>query len=128
MTTPPTKPVIGISMGDPAGIGPEIIVKALLREKVRGICRPVVVGDAAVIANAGRLVGADLAVRTVTQVCDAVFEPGTIEVLDLNNVDLAHLELGKVSAMAGNAAFEAVRTMISLAASGEIQATVTAPI
>jgi 4-hydroxythreonine-4-phosphate dehydrogenase len=78
--------------------------------------------------DATRYAGVSLHVRPVAKVSQATFAADGIDVYDLKNVDVARLELGKVSAMAGHAAFEAVRTMIELAASGAIAATVTAPI
>jgi 4-hydroxythreonine-4-phosphate dehydrogenase len=128
MTDPSHKPVIGISTGDPAGIGPEIIVRSLARPRVRELCRAIVIGDASVISSATKYVNVDANVRAIDKVADARFEPNTIDVFDLKNVDLSKLQLGKVSAMAGHAAFEAVRVMIDLAKSGQIAATVTAPI
>ena len=122
------RPIIGISMGDPAGIGPEIIAKALAREQVHQLCRPIVIGDLNIMRNATRYANVPLNVRPVAKVSDATFARDGIDVFDLQNVDLERLELGKVSAMAGNAAFEAVRTMIELAQSRAIAATVTAPI
>lgn len=121
-------PIIGISMGDPAGIGPEIIAKALARPQVHALCRPLVIGDAAVMRQAVAIAGVRLEVRTVREVKSATFTPGSINIYDLRNVELPRLELGKISAMAGNAAFEAVKTMIELAMAGAIDATVTAPI
>src|SRR5262245_29787434 len=122
------KPIVGISMGDPAGIGPEIIAAAMARPRVRELGRPVVVGDASVMRQATRFAGVSLDVHSIAKVSDAMFRPDTIDVLDLNNVDVAKLELGKVSDAAGNAAFEAVKTMIELAMARQIDATVTAPI
>ena len=130
MTTaaPNDRPIIGISMGDPAGVGPEIIAMALARQQVHQLCRPIVIADAGVMRNATRYAKTPLHVRAVAKVGDATFARDGIDVYDLKNVDIERLELGKVSAMAGSAAFEAVRTMIELAASGAIAATVTAPI
>ena len=125
---PASRPIIGISMGDPAGIGPEIIVKALGRQRVHELCRPLVIGDAGVIRNAAKLLKSPQRVRAVTKLSEAAFDRGAIDVFDLKNVDAKRLELGKVSAMAGNAAFEGVRQMIELAMAREIDATVTAPI
>jgi 4-hydroxythreonine-4-phosphate dehydrogenase len=121
-------PIIGISMGDPAGIGPEIIAAALSRPAIRELCRPLVIGDAEVIRQAIGFAKASLQVCAVTQVSQSRFQPGTIDVFDLKNVDLRQLQLGKVSAMAGHAAFDAVRVMIDLAMKHQIDATVTAPI
>jgi 4-hydroxythreonine-4-phosphate dehydrogenase len=122
------KPILGISMGDPAGIGPEIIAAALNRDQVHTLCRPLVIGDASVMHNAVRYAGVSLRVRSVSDVAQARFERDTIDVYDLKNVDVEKLQLGEVSAMAGHAAFEAVRVMIELATARKIDATVTAPI
>ena len=123
-----SKPILGISMGDPAGVGPEIIVIALGRPRVRELCRAIVIGDASVIRNVTKFVNSSLKVRSVAKVSDAEFRPDTIDVYDLKNVDMEKLPLGQVSPMAGHAAFEAVRVMIKLALAGDIDATVTAPI
>jgi len=128
MSDSPVRPIIGISMGDPAGIGPEIIASALARDQVHALCRPLVIGDANVMKQAAGFSGGALGVRSIADVADARFERDTIDVYDLKNVDIDRLELGKVSAMAGHAAFEAVRNMIELAKARKIDATVTAPI
>lgn len=122
------KPIIGISMGDPAGIGPEIIAHALARPEVHALCRPLVIGDASVIRQATAYAGVALGVRPVRDVSQAAFRADAIDVYDLGNVEIDRLQLGTVSAMAGHAAFEAVRVMIELAVAGQIAATVTAPI
>jgi len=122
------KPLIGISMGDPAGIGPEIIVKAFQVKAVHERCLPLVVGDAHVMLQAVKSLGANLKVISIQQVTEALFAPEILNVLDLKNVVTAELQPGVVSAMCGNAAFEAVTKLIELAMNGEIDATVTAPI
>src|SRR5262249_42182149 len=106
-----TRPIIGISMGDPAGVGPEIIAAALAKPEAHKLCRPLVVGDASVIRQATKYAKVALDVRGVQKAADAKFDPQTIDVFDLKNVELDTLQLGKVSAMAGNAAFEAVRNV-----------------
>jgi 4-phospho-D-threonate 3-dehydrogenase / 4-phospho-D-erythronate 3-dehydrogenase len=121
-------PIIGISMGDPAGIGPEICIKALSDATVYERCRPVVIGDAAVMAQAATLLNAPLKVNAIEKIADATFAFGTVDVYDLKNVTLSELKPGEVSAMAGNAAFEAVHKVIELALANEVDATVTAPI
>lgn len=121
-------PIVSISMGDPAGIGPEITVMALSEPSVYQRCRPMVVGDAGVMAKAVELLHAGLKINAIHEVKAARFEYGTIDVYDLANVDVDKLEYGVVSAMCGHAAFEAVRTNIELALRHEVDATVTAPI
>ena len=122
------KPIIGISMGDPAGIGPEICIKALSEASVYERCQPIVVGDAEVLKQAVTFLHSELRINAVKSVKEAQFQSGTIDVLDLKNVNMSELKLGEVSAMAGNAAFEAVHKVIDLALADEIDATVTAPI
>jgi 4-hydroxythreonine-4-phosphate dehydrogenase len=122
------KPVIGISMGDPAGIGPEICVKALANADVYEACKPLIVGDAAIIQLAASLFGRGLKVNIVKAVSEAQFVHGTLDVFDLKNVVADKLVPGVVSAMSGKAAFEAVTEVIRLAMMGEVDATVTAPI
>jgi 4-phospho-D-threonate 3-dehydrogenase / 4-phospho-D-erythronate 3-dehydrogenase len=122
------RPIIGITMGDPAGIGPEIAAKALAQKEIYEICRPLVVGDAAAMEQAVKIAGTDLKVRAIQEVAEAKFEFGTMDVVDLKDVDLSKLEHGQVSAMAGKAAFDAVKKVIELAMAGEIDATVTGPI
>lgn len=122
------KPILGITMGDPAGIGPEVIARALAQKYVYEIARPFVVGDAGVIRQAMDIAKVDISVRIVSSVNEADYEYGTVDVLDLQNVDLESLKLGTVSGMAGKASFEAIVTVITLAMNNEIDATVTGPI
>ena len=120
------KPIIGITMGDPASIGPEISVKALTDPKVLDMCDPLIIGDAAVMEDAVKVVcPGQVQVRAVKSVGEAVFEPGVINVYDMGLVDMDRLEYGKVSAMCGEAAFRYVEKVIALAMDGEIDATVT---
>jgi 4-hydroxythreonine-4-phosphate dehydrogenase len=122
------KPIIGITMGDPASIGPEIAVKALLTEKIHAICRPLLVGDASVFNDIVKRLNLPAMVNAITSVKDAAFKPGTIDVFDLKNVDMSKLVFGEISAMAGGASFDAVKKVIELALAGEVDATVTGPI
>jgi 4-hydroxythreonine-4-phosphate dehydrogenase len=115
-------------MGDPAGIGPEIIVKALGEKKTYESCKPLVFGDAEVMRAAVQIGNLPLKIRPVSAIDKARFEPDSIDVYDLKNIDLSSLEYGKVSAVAGNAAFQTIRKVIDCAMKGEIDATVTAPI
>ncbi len=122
------KPIVAISMGDPAGIGPEIIVKALMRADVHALCRPIVVGDAGVMRRAIRFANVAATVNPIKRTSEARYALSAIDVYDLGNVDLETTPIGQVSAAAGDAAFNAVRTMIQLAMAGHVHATVTAPI
>lgn len=122
------RPVVAITMGDPAGVGPEVVAKALARGEVWECCRPLVVGDAGVMRKAVALVAAPLAIHAITDVAEARFEPAAPDVLDLANVDLAALVPGQVSAAAGRAAVEYVERAVELAQGGQVDAITTGPI
>lgn len=121
-------PILAITMGDPAGIGPEIIIRALRDPQVYEKCRPLVTGDAAVMRRAADLLGGDLQVRAIGQVSEARFEPGTVDVIDLHCIDIDSLRYGEVQAQCGNAAFVSIRKAIDLAMNDEVDGTVTAPL
>ncbi|BCJ86266.1 4-hydroxythreonine-4-phosphate dehydrogenase PdxA [Effusibacillus dendaii] len=121
------KPVIGITMGDGAGVGPEIIIKALNDRAVYETCRPFVIGDAKRLVQANQIVNANLQVRTIESADDAAFEYGTVDCIDLDLLPI-DLPFGKISAEAGNAAFRYLQKAIHLAQEGQIDAICTAPL
>lgn len=122
------KPIIAITMGDPASIGPEITIKALAgHTDIYETCKPLVVGDACVMENAKKFLPAfaDVKINAVERVEDAKFEPGTIDVYDLKLVNIDELKIGQVSVMAGDAAFQYVKKAIELAMEEKVDGTVT---
>ncbi len=120
------RPIIGITMGDPAGCGPEITVKALSSPTLYERCRPIVIGDARCLRAALGITGHDeLALHPVRSVEEALFAYGTVDVYDLALADPAEFQYGKVSALCGEAAFVSVVTAIELAKRGDIMAIVT---
>jgi 4-phospho-D-threonate 3-dehydrogenase / 4-phospho-D-erythronate 3-dehydrogenase len=121
-------PTIAITMGDPASIGPEVAVKALLKQKIHAICKPLMVGDAKVFEQIIDKLQLPAKVNAITKVADAKFKLGTIDVFDLNITDVGKLEFGKIAAMCGEASFQAVKKAIELAIAKEVDATVTGPI
>jgi 4-hydroxythreonine-4-phosphate dehydrogenase len=122
------KPVLGITMGDPTGAGPEIIVKALFSEEITGLCRAIVIGDAAVMRAAADIVKIPAETRIIENVDEAEFANGVIEVIDLRNVNIETLVRGRVDAMGGKAAYACVEMATKLALTKEIDAVVTAPL
>ncbi|MCL6454041.1 MAG: 4-hydroxythreonine-4-phosphate dehydrogenase PdxA [Alicyclobacillus sp.] len=122
------KPILALTMGDPAGIGPEITARAVVDREVFEVARPIVVGDASILEDAIRFSGLQAEVRTIARPEDAQFQFGVIEVLDLGLMDVSRLQLGQVQAEAGAAAFGYIRKAIELAMSGAVDAVVTAPI
>src|SRR6185436_6309154 len=105
-----SKPIIGITMGDPNSIGPEIAVKALLNPAIHAICRPLLVGEARVFLNLLHKLKLPVSyVNAVKNVQHARFEQGRIDVFDLLYADIDKLWYGEISAMAGAASFWAVK-------------------
>jgi 4-hydroxythreonine-4-phosphate dehydrogenase len=127
------RPLLAVTMGDPAGCGPEVIARVAASDAVREMARIVCVGDARTMERAFGFVGQPNRVRAISSIADAYVgdardEPGTLDVLDLGNVDLDRLELGQVQAAAGQAAYEYVVTAIDLALAGRVDGVVTAPL
>src|SRR6185503_552968 len=106
------KPIIAITMGDPASIGPEIAIKALQQQTIHDICRPLIVGDASVFEQIIGKLKLNVKVNTIAKVGAARFESGTIDIIDLNITDVSKLQLGKIDAMCGNASFQAIKKAI----------------
>jgi 4-hydroxythreonine-4-phosphate dehydrogenase len=120
-----TLPIVAITLGDPAGTGSEIILKALAQPDVRALGRMLIVGDAATLDRAQTYTGTQLRLNAVSSPEAARFDPDMLDVLDLKNVDLAGLAVGKVSPLAGHAAYEYVKTAAELALAGRVDAIVT---
>lgn len=120
-------PIVGITMGDPAGNGPEITIKALCDKSLYERCKPIVIGDAKMLEQAKKFVNhPEINIHPVSNVKDALFTYGTIDVYHLDlitNVD--EFKIGVVSEEGGNAAFESVKKVIELAMNREVDATVT---
>jgi 4-phospho-D-threonate 3-dehydrogenase / 4-phospho-D-erythronate 3-dehydrogenase len=121
-------PVLGITMGDAAGVGPEVAAMALAREEVRRLARSVVIGDAGVMAEAVTIVGADLPVRAIRALDEGDLGPEALWVLDLGNRPVEDLVRGRVDPTNGRAAFEYIERAVALALADEIDAIVTAPL
>jgi len=128
-----TKPIIGITMGEPAGIGPEISIKALCEAEIRNTCDLFIVGDKATLENAKSFSQGvkDINNYTITgyeKFSDIVFKEDEIPVLDFKNVDVENIQFGKDSIIGGKASGEYIKKAIELALEDKIQAVVTGPI
>lgn len=123
------RPRIAITMGDAAGVGPEIIVKALAHDDVAQHCRPIVVGDAGRLRAADRICGTSLTVRGLTSEAVAATEDQS-RVIDCIDLGLIPVELpwGRLSANAGDAAYQYIRVATELAMAGKVDAICTAPL
>jgi 4-hydroxythreonine-4-phosphate dehydrogenase len=122
------KATIGISMGDPAGVGPEIAVKALASNAVLESCNALIVGDAWIMQREIKKYAPGKSLNAVRDVRDCRFESNTINVLDLNMHELKEIRMGEISPLAGEAAFRAIVMIIELAMEKKIDAAVTGPI
>ncbi|BDG47818.1 4-hydroxythreonine-4-phosphate dehydrogenase PdxA [Parageobacillus sp. KH3-4] len=123
-----TKHIIAIPMGDAAGIGPEITVKALNNPEIYEVCSPLVIGHAKVLEIAMDFSGISLKVNEINEPSDGKYEYGTIDVISLDNLDVESLEIGKVQAQCGKAAYEYIETAVQLALDGKVSALATTPI
>lgn len=126
--TVPLRPLVAITMGDPAGTGPEIVAKAFSTPDLFHLCWPVIVGDAATMQRALGFTQVAAAIRAIREPSEAEGKPGQLDVLDLANVDASKLRLGHVDPMAGKAAYEYVKAAAELALAGRVTAIVTSAI
>jgi 4-hydroxythreonine-4-phosphate dehydrogenase len=121
------RPTIAITMGDAAGIGPEIIMKSLAHADLYRRCRPLVVGDAGRLRRAGETAGTGLAVRCVASPNEAGFAHGAVDCLDLGLIP-EDLPWGRISAVAGDAAYRYIEKAVQFARAGDVHAICTAPL
>ncbi|MFC9773463.1 MULTISPECIES: 4-hydroxythreonine-4-phosphate dehydrogenase PdxA [unclassified Pseudarthrobacter] len=120
-------PFVAVTMGDGAGVGPEVVVAAALDPQSNAECRPVVIGDALRLRQAAEVLGIEADIQVIEDVEDAVFTPGRVNVIDLNLLP-EDLPWGKLSPVAGHAAYEYIRVASELAMAGKVQAICTAPL
>lgn len=122
------KPLIGIPMGDPAGIGSEIIVKALQEKSIYEVCKPVIIGSKEAILKALSVCGLKMEIITGNNFQDEVQSSETMLLINDDTVDTKNIEYGNVQALAGKAAYSYIKKSIDLAMDGIIDAVVTTPI
>lgn len=121
-------PTIGITMGDPVGIGPEIIVKALAEKEVFAYCRPLVFGDANVLNEANRVLNASCNINPVGRVEEAKGTPGTIDLIGLSDTDLNGFRFGTPKKPYAAQIIRYLETALSFAMDGRIKGMTTCPI
>ncbi len=122
------KPAFAVTMGDPAGIGPEIAAKVFAMQELYNECRPLLVGNPSIMKMALAISGAGLEIHPVTAPDQALYERGIMDVFDIPVEDPETIPLGRVSARAGDVAFRAIREAISLAMDGHVDGVVTCPV
>ena len=122
------RPILGITMGDAAGIGPEVLAKSLAVKEIYDISRPFIVGSSYAMTGAIKLIKKPLKVHEINRVSEMLAQYGTIDVMDMHNLDPKDITVGKVSAACGRASMEYIHKAMELSLAKEIQAMVTAPI
>ncbi|MCX5896450.1 MAG: 4-hydroxythreonine-4-phosphate dehydrogenase PdxA [Proteobacteria bacterium] len=127
-TTGSTLPLIGITLGDPTGIGPEIIVKALARTDVYGLCRPVVIGDAAILERELQHAASPLQINIIDDIKNSEYSSGILNLCAISRLDPRCVRYGHPDEDTGNAMGRYITHAVSLALQREIDALVTAPI
>jgi 4-hydroxythreonine-4-phosphate dehydrogenase len=124
----PARPTIAITMGDPAGIGPEVTAKTLTHPEIWDCCQPLVIGDVRILSKAALLVGSTAKFHPIVHTSEARYDPAAPDVLDLHNVDPDTLQVGQVSAAAGQASVMYIERAVELAQQGHANAIATGPI
>ena len=120
--------LIAVPIGDPAGVGPEIVAKSVASQEVFDAADCIIIGDKAVMENAAKIVGEELSINVIEDPLEGDFRKGVLNLIDLGNVDLGQFEFGKVSGMCGKAAYEYIAKSIALANEGKVDAVATTPI
>jgi 4-hydroxythreonine-4-phosphate dehydrogenase len=128
MNNPKKKPVIAITMGDPAGIGPEICVDALADRSVYEVCQPFVVGSRSLLEKAAKILNKKIQVNLIKDPRSAIYEFGVINVLETEICDTASLVFGQVQQLAGKMAYDWIKASIDLGLQGKVDGVATCPI
>lgn len=122
------KPITAITMGDPAGIGPEIVVGTMLDQGIHECCRPFVIGSAAIMEKAANVLGKHLEYHKISDPSEADFKYGVIDILETRDYDTASIQWGQVQELAGQMAIDWIMKSIELGIAGKIDAVSTSPI
>ena len=122
------RPVTAITMGDPAGIGPEIVVGTMLSEEIHECCKPFVIGSQAIMERAAKVLGKELKYNKITDPSEAKYEFGTIDILETGDYDTDSIEWGKEQKLAGQMAIDWVMKSIELGMAKKVDAVSTSPI
>lgn len=122
------KPLIGIPMGDPAGIGPEIVVKALIERDIYDICRPLVIGSTLSIKRAINLCKLNTSINVVKNPEEGEYNTGIINLIDVNDIDISEVCYGKVQCEGGRASYRYIEKTVEMAMANKLHGIATTPI
>ncbi len=121
-------PVVGITMGDPVGIGAELVHKALCDQSIFNICKPLIIGDYNVLAAAGKTIASKLDIHVIKKKNEGLFSCGTIDIMNVSKLDVGKIVMGKPDYETGTAMIKYITTAIEMAVRKETGAVVTCPI
>lgn len=122
------RPFIAVPMGDPAGIGPEIVIKALSNETVLGKAKCVIIGDVNILQNACEFCDLPLKIKRIEKPSDGDFSAGILNVIHIDEIQMEKFCIGKIHGMCGKAAYKYIEKSIDLTLKDETQAVATPPI
>lgn len=122
------KPYIAVPIGDPAGIGPEIVAKALVDPIVEEGAACVIIGDRKIMENAIKITNTDLKIKIINEPEEGDYSKGILNLIDLDNIDMDKFEMGKVQGMCGKAAYDYIEKSIKLGMDKKVAAVATTPI
>lgn len=122
------KPLIAVPIGDAAGIGPEIVVKAISEKSVFNAARCVVIGDKKIIENAIALTGVKLNIKVIEEPENGDYSEGVLNLIDLDNIDMSLFKIGEIQAQCGSAAYEYIKKSTELAMDKKVDSVSTTPI
>jgi 4-phospho-D-threonate 3-dehydrogenase / 4-phospho-D-erythronate 3-dehydrogenase len=123
-----TRPLVAVTIGDPAGVGPEIVVKAMSMDEVYEGTRPLVVGGRGVLEQAQRWCNLRQPINLIDSPAEGRYKPGTLDLIDVDSITVETLRVGQLHAEAGQAAYDYLLRAIEMANGGQVEAIATAPI
>lgn len=122
------KPITAITMGDPAGIGPEIVVGTMLDGSLHACCKPFVIGSQVIMQRAAGVLGKELKCHLIADPSEANYEYGVIDIIETGDYDVDAVRWGEVSQVAGQMSLDWIMKSIELGMTGKVDAVSTAPI
>lgn len=122
------KSFIAVPIGDPAGVGPEIVAKSVASKEVSEVANCVIVGNKEVMENAIKITGEDLTINVIEEVEQGDYREGILNLIHIDNMDMSQFAFGKVNGMCGKAAYDYIEKSIELANEGKVDAVATTPI
>lgn len=122
------KPITAITMGDPSGIGPEIVIKTMLEEEIYNECKPFIIGSIKILERVMKILNINLKINKIEAPSEGIYEHGTIDVLETGNYDCDSIKFGEIQQLAGQMSVDYIMKSIKLGKKGEVHAVSTAPI